>query len=58
MLGYPIIKTVILSLQDAKLKDFVQGTEEWNNFANYTKILSDPYFWEVVVRTLASPSSA
>ncbi len=53
VLGYPIVKTVILSLQEAKLKDFVQGTEHWNNFANYTKILSDPYFWEVVVRTLA-----
>ncbi len=53
VLGYPIINTVILSLQQVKLKDFVQGTEEWNNFANYTKILGDPYFWEVVVRTLA-----
>ncbi len=53
VLGYPIIRTVVISLQEMKLKDFVQGTQKWNNFANYYKILSDSYFWEVVVRTLA-----
>jgi N,N'-diacetylchitobiose transport system permease protein len=52
VLGYPIVKMVILSLQQAKLKNIVRGTESWNNFANYTKILTDPYFWEVVVRTV------
>jgi N,N'-diacetylchitobiose transport system permease protein len=53
VLGYPIVKMVVLSLQQAKLKNIVKGNESWNNFANYTKILSDPYFWQVVVRTIA-----
>lgn len=50
--GYPIVKMVVLSLQEAKLRNITRGTEHWNNFANYTKILTDPYFWTVVVRTL------
>jgi len=53
VLGYPIVNMVVLSLQQAKLRDIVRGTQHWNNFANYTKILGDPYFWQVVVRTLA-----
>jgi N,N'-diacetylchitobiose transport system permease protein len=43
---------VQLSLQEAKLRNITRGTEEWNNFENYTEILGDPYFWEVVVRTV------
>ena len=53
VLGYPIVKMVILSLQEAKLRNITRGDQHWNNFANYTKILGDPYFWQVVVRTLA-----
>lgn len=53
VLGYPIVNMVILSLQEAKLRNITRGTQSWNNFENYTKILGDPYFWEVVVRTLA-----
>jgi N,N'-diacetylchitobiose transport system permease protein len=53
VLGYPIVNMVILSLQEAKLRNITRGTQSWNNFANYTKILGDSYFWEVVVRTLA-----
>lgn len=53
VLGYPIVRMVMLSLQEAKLRNVTQGTESWNNFANYIDILTDPYFWQVVVRTLA-----
>jgi N,N'-diacetylchitobiose transport system permease protein len=52
VLGWPIYKMIVLSLQQARLKDITRGTEAWNNFANYTKILSDGQFWDVVVRTL------
>jgi N,N'-diacetylchitobiose transport system permease protein len=52
VMGYPIVKMVILSLQQAKLRNIVQGTEHWNSFANYTRILGDPYFWTVVARTV------
>jgi N,N'-diacetylchitobiose transport system permease protein len=44
---------VVLSLQEAKLRNITRGTETWNNFENYIDILGDPYFWTVVVRTLA-----
>lgn len=52
VLGYPIFRMVQLSLQEARLRNITRGTEEWNNFENYTDILGDPYFWEVVVRTV------
>ncbi len=52
VMGYPIVKMVTLSLQEAKLRNIVQGTEHWNGFANYAKILGDSHFWTVVGRTV------
>ena len=52
VLAYPIVKMVVLSLQEAKLKNITRGTESWNNFENYTKLFSDPFFWTVVWRTI------
>ncbi|RMB60306.1 sugar ABC transporter permease [Tessaracoccus antarcticus] len=52
VLGYPIVRLVGLSLNRAKLRDLVKGTESWNNFANYTAILSDATFWAVLGRTI------
>ncbi len=52
VLGYPIVKMVTLSLQEAKLRNITLGTESWNNFDNYTKLLGDPFFYTVVVRTI------
>lgn len=52
VLGYPIVRMVILSLQEAKLRNITQGTESWNSFENYTNILTNDTFWAVVVRTL------
>lgn len=52
VLGYPIVRMVVLSLQEAKLRNITRGTEAWNNFENYIDILGDSYFWTVVVRTL------
>ena len=52
VLGYPIVKMVVLSLQEAKLRNITLGTESWNNFENYTKLLGDPFFYTVVVRTI------
>ena len=52
VLGYPIVRLVVLSLNKAKLRDLVKGTESWNNFANYTAILTDPTFWAVLGRTI------
>ncbi len=52
VLGYPIVRLVGLSLNKAKLRDLVKGTESWNNFANYTAILGDATFWAVLGRTV------
>jgi len=52
VLGYPIVRLLGLSLNEAKLRDLVKGTESWNNFANYTSILADPTFWAVLGRTV------
>ncbi len=52
VLGYPIVRLVLLSLNKAKLRDLVKGTESWNNFANYSKILTDAAFWAVLGRTI------
>lgn len=52
VLGYPIVRLVTLSLNDAKLKNLVKGTESWNGFANYTKVLSDQAFWASLGRTV------
>jgi N,N'-diacetylchitobiose transport system permease protein len=52
VMGYPIVRMVVLSLQEAKLRNITRGTEQWNNFENYADILGDPYFWTVVLRTL------
>lgn len=52
VLGYPIVRMVTLSLQEAKLRNIVRGDTTWNNFENYTTIFSDPDFWGVVLRTV------
>lgn len=53
VLGYPIFRLIQLSLNRAKLKDLVKGTEQWNTFANYTLILGDDAFWAALLRTVA-----
>lgn len=52
MLGYPIYRLIALSLTTAKLRDLVQGTHVWNNFANYAEILGDDAFWASLGRTV------
>lgn len=52
MLGYPILRLLDLSLTTARLRDLVQGTQEWNGFANYAVILADDAFWGSLWRTV------
>ncbi|AQP46541.1 hypothetical protein BW730_02275 [Tessaracoccus aquimaris] len=52
VLGYPVYRLLGLSFSQAKLRDFVKGTEHWNNFANYTKMLADGAFWAAMGRTV------
>lgn len=52
VLGYPIFRMITLSLQDAQLRNLVQGNTPWNGFANYKAIFTDPMLWETVLRTI------
>ncbi len=53
LLGYPIVKMIVLSFQHLTLRDLWTGrTPPWAGLDNYRKVLSDPLFWTVVTRTL------
>jgi N,N'-diacetylchitobiose transport system permease protein len=44
----------VLSFQNMRLRELLSGrTPPWVGLDNYTKILSDPAFWSVVLRTVA-----
>ncbi len=52
VLGYPVFRMITLSLQEAKLRNITRGDTPWIGLGNYQAILTDPTFWQVVVRTL------
>src|SRR4051812_31578194 len=54
LLGYPLIRMVVLSFQNMRLRELISGrTPPWVGFDQYTKVLSDGVFWAVVGRTVA-----
>jgi N,N'-diacetylchitobiose transport system permease protein len=53
LLGWPMLRMIILSFQNMRLRELFQGlTPPWVGLDNYTRILSDPVFWSVVGRTV------
>ncbi|MCH0538286.1 sugar ABC transporter permease [Streptomyces sp. MUM 203J] len=52
LLLYPLIRNVILSFQQVNRKELITRTSEWIGFDNYTALLGDPSFWDVVVRSV------
>ena len=53
LLGWPMLRMIILSFQNMRLRELFQGiTPPWVGLDNYTRILSDPVFWSVVWRTV------
>jgi len=52
VLGYPLYLLVKLSLEKYDLPQVIARRGVWIGFANYTKVLADPEFWQVVVRTI------
>jgi N,N'-diacetylchitobiose transport system permease protein len=54
VLGYPLVKLLILSFQQWGLKQIFSGSSSapFVGFKNYTRILTDSFFWTVVERTV------
>lgn len=54
VLGYPLVRMVVLSFQNMRLRELISGLPApWVGLDNYTKVLSDPVFWSVVWHTVA-----
>ncbi|MFG2595417.1 carbohydrate ABC transporter permease [Streptomyces sp. NPDC048462] len=51
LLLYPLLRAVLISLQDFRLRQLIVGNAEFVGLRNYRTLLSDPRFWEVVRRT-------
>ncbi|MDT9687245.1 sugar ABC transporter permease [Streptomyces sp. P9(2023)] len=51
LLGYPLVRNLLISFQHYGMGELIRGGAPFVGFANYTTVLSDPEFWEVVRRT-------
>ena len=53
IVGWPLIQLIIMSFQKFGRAQVFGAPPEFVWFDNYTKILTDPAFWQVVARSLA-----
>ena len=53
VIGYPLVRLVMISMQDYGLRALFTGTSPWIGFANYTAIFDDGELVPVLVRTVA-----
>ncbi|PVC84805.1 sugar ABC transporter permease [Streptomyces sp. CS090A] len=51
LLVYPLVRAVLISFQDFRLRQLISGNAEFVGLRNYRTLLADPRFWEVVRRT-------
>lgn len=52
-LGWPLLRQFVISFQEYGLAQEFGQPAEWVGFANYTALLSDPYVWGVIGRSIA-----
>jgi len=52
-LGYPLVKQFVTSFQEYGLRQQFGQPAEWVGLKNYTDLLSDPYVWTVIGRSIA-----
>ncbi|MEO6087213.1 MAG: sugar ABC transporter permease [Umezawaea sp.] len=52
LIGFPVVSVVVTSFRKLDLGELVRGQIVWVGLDNYTKVLSDPRFWEITVRTV------
>jgi N,N'-diacetylchitobiose transport system permease protein len=53
MLGYPLVRLGVLSVQRFGLEQQFGAPPDWVGLEHYRTILTDDYFWDVLWRTLA-----
>ncbi|PSK91888.1 carbohydrate ABC transporter membrane protein 1 (CUT1 family) [Haloactinopolyspora alba] len=51
LLVYPLLRALIISMQDFKLEQLISGDAEFVGLRNYQELLTDSRFWDVVGRT-------
>jgi len=52
VLGYPMARLVVISLQRYRLRELIRGSGEFVGLDNYRAVLGDPFFLSVVLRTV------
>jgi N,N'-diacetylchitobiose transport system permease protein len=52
-LGYPLVRQFVISFQEYGLAQQFGRPAEWVGLRNYTELLSDPYTWQVIARSVA-----
>ncbi|NYD66786.1 carbohydrate ABC transporter permease [Agromyces atrinae] len=52
IVGWPLVQLIITSFQTFGRAQVFGAPPEFIGFANYTKVLSDPAFWQVLGRTI------
>ena len=52
ILGYPLYRLVTLSFQQYGLPELIQRKGVWIGIDNYTSVLRDDVFWDVLLRTV------
>ncbi|ARQ68612.1 carbohydrate ABC transporter permease [Streptomyces marincola] len=51
VLGYALVRNVIISLQEFGRRQLISRTTEWTGLDNYRAVLENERFWDSVVRT-------
>jgi len=51
-LGYPLYRQMVMSFQEFGLAQQFGAPAEWIGFDNYTTLLTDPYLWTVILRSI------
>jgi N,N'-diacetylchitobiose transport system permease protein len=50
--GYPLVRQLVMSLQEYGLAQQFGQPAEWVGLANYVELVTDPYLWTVVARSI------
>lgn len=52
-LGYPLVRQFVISFQEYGLAQQFGRPAEWVGLRNYVELLTDPYVWSVIARSIA-----